>query len=53
MKIFTWNVRGLNSPNKTRLVKNQIVASQAEVCMLKETKLDKEGVMAFGKRMGP
>lgn len=52
MRFFTWNVRGMNAPNKHRFVKYQIIVSQEKICMLQETKLDSEGVVTFGKRMG-
>lgn len=42
MKILTWNVRGLNTPNKRRFIKSQLNAQQSEIIWLQETKLGKD-----------
>eukprot|EP00253_Pinus_taeda_P014977 PITA_14977 len=38
MKLTSWNVRGLNSPGKMRLIKNMIKQEQPQICFLQETK---------------
>lgn len=39
MKIITWNVRGLNAPNKQRLFKRNLLIMRAKVVIIQETKL--------------
>lgn len=48
MKILSWNVRGLNAPNKKRLIKRQILLVRADIILLQETKLEEKLVVAFG-----
>lgn len=48
MKITTWNVRGLNAPNKWRLIKRQIVESKGYIWVLHETKWNR---IDINKRM--
>eukprot|EP00253_Pinus_taeda_P007130 PITA_07130 len=38
MKLVSWNVRGLNSPGKLRMLKNMIKMEKPEMCFLQETK---------------
>eukprot|EP00253_Pinus_taeda_P012529 PITA_12529 len=38
MKLTSWNVRGLNSLGKMRLIKNMIKQEQPQICFLQETK---------------
>lgn len=40
MRITTWNVRGLNAPNKRCLTKRQIEKSNSDIILLQETKLE-------------
>lgn len=42
MKIISWNVRGLNAPNKRHLIKSQMDLIKCDIFMLQETKLSKE-----------
>lgn len=41
MKITTWNVRGLNAPNKKRILKLNINSFESDIILLQETKLNK------------
>lgn len=38
MKMISWNVRGLNSPRKLRLIKNMLQQEQPQIFFLQETK---------------
>lgn len=42
MRIISWNVRGLNTPNKRRLIKSQMDLIKCDIFMLQEIKLSKE-----------
>lgn len=52
MKITTWNVRGLNAPNKKRILKLNIKAFESDIILLQETKLNKIEGSNFKKRLG-
>jgi exonuclease III len=41
LKIISWNVRGLNNPQKRGVVKNWLCEWKCDVVCLQETKLDK------------
>lgn len=53
MKILSWNVRGLNAPNKQRVIKRRILLVSAEIIFLQETKLDNRQAVAFGGGISP
>lgn len=38
MKLISWNIRGLNSPRKGRLLKNMIIQEKPQILFLQETK---------------
>jgi len=38
MKLVSWNLRGLNSPGKLRMLKNMIKLEKPQMCFLQETK---------------
>lgn len=38
MKLISWNIRGLNSPGKLRLIKNMIKMEKPQILFLQETK---------------
>lgn len=38
MKLISWNLRGLNSPGKLRMLKNMIKMEKLQICFLQETK---------------
>lgn len=40
MKLISWNVRGLNSPSKHRMIKNMIQQEKPSLFFLQETKCD-------------
>ncbi|XP_059071428.1 uncharacterized protein LOC131866336 [Cryptomeria japonica] len=40
---MSWNVRGLNAPNKRRLIKSQLDLMKCDVLLLQETKLSCQG----------
>lgn len=41
MKIVSWNVRGINSPNKRAQIKQQINSCGSDIVLLQEMKLSK------------
>lgn len=51
MKILSWNVRGLNAPNKWSLIRRHIDVCQAEICMFQETKLGGIALESFGRKL--
>ncbi|XP_059073249.1 uncharacterized protein LOC131874050 [Cryptomeria japonica] len=52
MKIVSWNVRGLNAPNKQRLVKRCLSSFSPKLVLLQETKLGDAELASFGNRLG-
>lgn len=38
MKLISWNIRGLNSPRKGRLLKNMLMQEKPNILFLRETK---------------
>jgi exonuclease III len=38
MKIITWDIRGLNSPRKQRILKKRLRKEQSDLCFIQETK---------------
>lgn len=42
MKLTSWNVRGLNSPRKHRMIKNMIKQERPQICFLRETKCNSD-----------
>ena len=52
MKITTWNIRGLNAPNKKRLLKQNLNKFESDIIILQETKLNKLEGLNLGKRLG-
>lgn len=48
MKILSWNVRGLNAPNKQRVIKRRLLLVSADLILLQETKLEDKLAVAFG-----
>ena len=39
LKLFSWNVRGANNPNKSNVIRNFIRSQRVDLVFLKETKL--------------
>lgn len=52
MKVLSWNVSGLNAPNKKRIFKRCLSNYSPDLVMLQETKLEKIDLASFGKRLG-
>ncbi|GLJ41464.1 hypothetical protein SUGI_0858130 [Cryptomeria japonica] len=52
MKVLTWNVRGLNAPNKKRILKHCILASKPELTLIQETTLNQFEIGVFKKKLG-
>ena len=52
MKITTWNFRGLNVPNKKRILKQNINKFESDIILLQETKLNKSEGINLGKKLG-
>jgi exonuclease III len=38
MKVITWNIRGLNSPRKQRILRNRLKQEQPDLYFIQETK---------------
>ena len=38
MKLISWNVQGLNSPEKLRMIENMVKQEQPQIFFMKETK---------------
>lgn len=49
MKILIWNARGLNAPNKRRLVKRQLEIQNVDLILLQEIKLGEKESKSFIK----
>ena len=41
LKLFSWNVRGANNPNKRNVIRNYIRSQRVDLVCLQETKLQK------------
>lgn len=52
MKLITWNVRGLNAPNKQRIFKRCIAKFNPEVFLIHETKLNNIELTNLNKKLG-
>lgn len=52
MKVTSWNVRGLNAPNKQRLFKRCLTTFSSEIVMIQETKLREEDWNQYCKKLG-
>lgn len=52
MKVLTWNVRGLNTPNKQRILKHCIFASKIDIALIQEMKLSQSKIGIFRKKLG-
>jgi exonuclease III len=42
MKVITWNIRGLNSPRKQRILRSRLKQEQPVLCFIQETKCNTE-----------
>lgn len=51
-RIMIWNVSGLNSPSKKRLLKHNLKTFDSDIILLQETKPNKEGGIKINKMLG-
>lgn len=51
MRLLTWNVRGLNIPNKWSLIRLHIVECQEDLVLMQETKIGEQDLVKFGKNL--
>ena len=52
MRITTWNVKGLNAPNKKRLIKQHLNKLNVDIILLQETKLSLSDGLKFNRSLG-
>lgn len=52
MRITSWNTRGLNAPNKKRLLKKHLKSFNSEIILIQETKLNKVEGDKISKMLG-
>lgn len=52
MKLLTWNVRGLNAPNKQCIFKCCIAKFNPEIFLIQETKLNNTEMTNLNKKLG-
>jgi exonuclease III len=50
MKVITWNIRGLNSPRKQRILRTKLKQEQPDLCFIQETKCTTERVEEISKQ---
>jgi exonuclease III len=50
MKIITWNIRGLNSPRKQRILKSRLRKEQPDLCFIQETKCTTDKMETINKK---
>lgn len=53
MKLVSWNVRGLNSPGKLRMLKNMIKMEKPQICFLQETKCNSSTIDSIFAKAWP
>ena len=53
MKIISWNIRGCNSPLKTRILKRKIEVEQPWIILLQETKCSGEVLEKIARKAWP
>ena len=53
MKLVSWNVRGLNSPGKYRMIKNMIQKEKPQLLFLQETKCNSEMLSSIISKAWP
>ena len=52
MRLFTWNVRGLNAPNKQRLLKHCLNSLKSDIILIQETKLSTKEINKLSRKLG-
>jgi exonuclease III len=50
MKVITWNIRGLNSPQKQRILKSRLRKEQSDICFIQETKCTSDRMETIDKK---
>jgi exonuclease III len=50
MKVITWNIRGLNSPRKQRILKSRLRKEQPDLCFIQETKCTTDRMETINKQ---
>jgi exonuclease III len=50
MKAITWNIRGLNSPRKQRILRNKLKQEQPNLCFIQETRCNTDRMEAISKQ---
>jgi exonuclease III len=50
MKVITWNIRGLNIPEKQRIIKNKLKRKKLDICFIQETKCTMEKMAQISKK---
>ena len=53
MNLISWNVRGLNSPGKHKMVKNMIQKERPNILFLQETKCNSEALGSILSKAWP
>ena len=52
MRIMTWNARGLNAPNRKKLLKHNLNSFESDIVLIQETKLNKLEEVKLDKILG-
>ena len=52
MKLLSWNIRGLNSQNKHRLLRKKFTKEKLDIVFLQETKCTRQKLETIGRSMG-
>ena len=51
MKIITWNIRGLNNPQKNIILINRLRKEQPDLCFIQRTKCTVDRMETIGKKI--
>jgi exonuclease III len=50
MKVITWNIRGLNSPRKQKILKNKLKMEKPDICFIQETKCTTDKMVQISRK---
>jgi len=50
MKVITWNIKGLNSPRKQRILRNKLKQEQPDLCFIQKMKCTTDRMEAISKQ---
>ena len=50
MEVITWNIRGLNSPRKQRILKNKLNMEKPEICFIQKIKCTTENLLQISRK---